>query len=179
MTNPQPNQSAHARQFEEMTGVLILKQYHEIGTLTCEYSDCLVFKTLILASATAGVYRKEYCIIVESEKSNGMGGRIWVDFDETKELLRALKYIIETAEYMSAKPTDYTEVAFTTREGFGVGYYQACKPKTEQLAFVKLRSHPLTFLAIPQLRDLFVLITQGRDYLKSQGAKSTTAAKIE
>jgi hypothetical protein len=179
MTNPQPNQSAHARQFEEMRGVLILKQYHEIGTLTCEYSDCLVFKTLILASATAGLYRKEYCIIVESEEGNGTGGIIWVDFDETKELLLALKYIIETAEFMSAKPTDYTEVKFTTREGFGVGYYQACKPRTEQHAFVKLSSTHSTFLDISQLRDLFALITRGRDYLKSQGAKATTATKIE
>ena len=148
-----------------------MKQFHDIGKLKCDVGTKLTFTTLVFAFAQASSGDRTFGLKIEHEGVDGEYESCLVDFDELKELLLAIKYLIGVAKDSATQRTDYTECEYITRDKLKVGFWQ--EPTGRQQSFFDVSpGGDMMFLTFDQLRAVFELIKKGREYLIEKGAGS-------
>lgn len=94
----------------------------------------------------------------QAETSSAHGVSAFVDLDEIDELLNACTFIRSTAAGMANERRDYTEVLYSTRDDFTIGFYQ---DDAKQQAFVRLgtigRSLHFGIRALDEIQSAIVL----------------------
>jgi hypothetical protein len=95
---------------------------------------------------------------------------VHIDFDESAELVDALRFAAHAAEGMRADKRDYTELYYCTKDDARFGFYQ---DKKKQQAFVGLGTQS-AFLPVEQLELLASSLEQCRMHLIVKGAGSTS-----
>lgn len=158
-----------AAKFLAKRGHVVMKQFHEIGKFKCDYGTKLTFSTLIFAIAQGTKGDRTFGLKIEHETKDGLEESCLIDFDELKELLLAIKHLFELAPRTLEELSDYSEFEYVTRDALKVGFYQ--EPNGRQQAFFDVSpGGSMMFLSFDQLREVFALIKQGREYLIEKGA---------
>ena len=159
-----------AGKFLAKRGHLVMKQYHEVGKVKCDYGNKLTFSTLVFAIAQGAKGERTFGLKIEHESSEGLEESCLVDFDELKELLLAIKHLLELWKKVSNERNDYTtEFEYVTRDYLKVGFYQ--DTNGHQQAFFDLSSGgSMMFVDFDGLRRIFEVIKKGREYLIEKGA---------
>lgn len=161
--------ATNAGKFLAKRGYVVMKQLREVGKLKCDLGTKLSFTTLVLAIAQGAKGDRTFGLKIEHETEEGHFESCLVDFDELKELLLAIKFLIGHAKQTSAERTDYTEYEYVTRDELKVGFFQ--DPAGRQEAFFDVRpGGAMMFLTFDQLRTIFDLVKKGREYLLEKGA---------
>ena len=98
-------------------GVVYQKQWIKLG-----YLDNVQLNAVIVTDQNNSVVAKG--LNVKMEGYNGLTTTAWLDTEEIVDLLKALDFMINTAKTWDKKPlADYTEVVFSTIDGFKLGFY--------------------------------------------------------
>lgn len=112
-------------QFLAKKGKLIIKDSEEAGVLKGQYGTKITVDALAI-----------YEPAKEAEKIRGLrievygGGRLersdasFLDMDEVESLSQAITYMISLLEKWQGKSREYTEVIFSTKGDFQLGFYQ-------------------------------------------------------
>lgn len=161
--------ATNAGKFLAKRGHVVMKQFHEIGKFKCDLGKKLTFTTLIFAIAQGTKGDRTFGLKIEHETREGEYESCLVDFDELKELLLAIKYLIGLAKQTAAERNDYTEFEYVTRDALKVGFYQEATGE-QQAFFDASPGGSMMFLSFDQLRTVFELVKRGRDYLIEKGA---------
>jgi hypothetical protein len=158
-------------QFLANTGVIIIKEVKEIGTLSCDYGAKIKAQTMILRTARSSTRfdDKTYGIKLELLKNGEMLDSAVLDFDESEEFCNAIQFISEAAQKVANQRTDYIETIFSTKDHITIGFYQSTDQ--HQQAFVTLSRHGDTcFLTIQSIPAFLQLVVKARDHLVKKGA---------
>ena len=158
-----------AGKFLAKRGHVVMKQFHEVGKVKCDYGTKLTFSTLVFAIAQGAKGERTFGLKIEHESSKGLVESCLVDFDELKELLLAIKHLLELSKKVSNERDDYTEFEYVTRDYLKVGFYQ--DPNGHQQAFFDVSpGGSMMFVDFAGLRHIFEVIKEGREYLIKKGA---------
>lgn len=167
---PQRDEPAtEAGRFLAKRGHVVMKQFHEIGKVQCDYGTKLTFSTLLFAIAKGTMGNRTFGLKIEHETYDGDHESCLVDFDELKELLLAIKHLLSLAKQNASERNDYTEFEYITRDYLKVGFYQ--ETNGHQKAFFDVSpGGSMMFLDFDGLRSIFEIIKKGREYLIEKGA---------
>lgn len=167
---PQRNEpGTEAGKFLAKRGHVVMKQFHQVGKVKCEYGTKLIFSTLVFAIAQGTRGDRTFGLKIEHESPEGLEESCLVDFDELKELLLAIKYLLELSKRMSNEKNDYTEFEYITRDYLKVGFYQDADGH-QQAFFDVSPGGSMMFVDFAGLRQIFEVINKGREYLIKKGA---------
>jgi hypothetical protein len=153
------------------TGVIIIKETREIGTIKCDYNSKLKAETMILATAKSSikVSQKSFGVRLESKDSKDREDAALLDFDESEEFSNAVTFIHQAAQQIANEKRDYTEATFSTKDHIQIGFYQTTEQ--EQKAFIRLgMRRGITFIPVASLPTVKKLIEAARAHLIKKGA---------
>jgi len=167
---PRPEEPAtRAGQFLVKRGHVVMKEFRDFGSFKCQYGTKLSIQTLVFAIASGASGERTFGIKLEHENPNKWDESCLIDFDELKELLLAIKFLLQLAQDKQRSVTDYTEYQYVSRDSFKVGFYQDANGRQE--AFIDVSpGGGMMFLGFENLRKLFEFIKAGREHLISKGA---------
>ena len=158
-----------AGRFLAKRGHVVMKQFHKVGMVKCDYGTKLTFSTLVFAIAQGTMGDRTFGLKIEHESSDGLEESCFVDFDELKELLLAIKYLLQFAKQAASERNDYTEFEYVTRDDLKVGFYQDTNGH-QQAFFDVSPGGSMVFLDFDGLHLIFEAIEKGREYLVEKGA---------
>lgn len=121
--------------FLRTKGQIVVKEFHDVGSISGEYGSHLTVGTLVLYDPASPSKMKKGLRIEVKE-----GGRLerentsFLDVDEIEALSKGLAYMSKVANEWKGKPREYTEMIFSTKGDFQVGFYVN---KGELSAFAK------------------------------------------
>ncbi len=117
-------------------GELIVKDFYAVGNLMGNYGTKVEITCLILYTPGEEDLRiKGVKIeITERERYGEKDESSFLDIDEVISLSKALDYINNTAASWKLSPREYSEVVFSTKGDFKIGFYQS---GVKQNAFCK------------------------------------------
>ncbi|MDI3462123.1 MAG: hypothetical protein OJF50_000944 [Nitrospira sp.] len=110
--------------FLRTKGQIIVKEFHELRSISGEYGSHLTIGTLILYDPGSPSKKRKGLRIVVKE-----GGRLerenisFLDVEEIEALSKGLTYMNKVANEWKGKPREYTEMIFSTKGDFQVGFY--------------------------------------------------------
>ena len=153
--------------FLSKKGTILVKVFHSLGTLSGTVGTSAELTALTLYEpGKESVGRRGIKIEVKG------GGRLerehtsFLDLDEVDALVRGLDYMADATSGWAANQTDYTEMVFSTKGDFQVGFYVS-----------EGQSHPFVasgtigaanaFLGPEGLKSLRGMLAQGQNYLQS------------
>jgi len=151
-------EATQAEQFSSQAGVLMERQFYEIGKIKALQVKVLKFKDLN-SSASKSSLRFEYDY--KSSYSNDTKIAA-LDFDEIDGLIKSIKNL-QTNVFTSIKEV-YTEVTFTSRSGFEAGAYYTTE-KNKWTAYVQVEKNDrnsMIFLVPEDFETLLSLIEQAK-----------------
>jgi hypothetical protein len=162
-----------AAKFLAIRGHILIKQFHRLGKRKCDKDVMLTFSTLIFTKLHGTKVERTFGLKVESENSTDNDEFCFLDFEELKELLLAIKNLIGLAKQTSTVSDEYTECEYVTKGCFKVGFCQ--DPKGQQQAFINIsEKSSTTFMSFDDLRMVFELVKSGREYLIEKGAEEAS-----
>jgi hypothetical protein len=162
------------------TGVIIIKETKEIGTIKCNHEAKLKAETMILTTAKSStkVSRKSFGIRLEVTDSEQHKSSALLDFDESEELSNAITFIHEASQRIVTEKRDYTEATFNTKDNIQIGFYQTVDQ--EQQAFVQLGTRgEMIFIPVSSLPTVKKLIEAARAHLIKKGAGAEEPQSFE
>jgi hypothetical protein len=150
-------------------GKLLVKKFGTIGELEGKYRGKVQIETLILSTPANSGSNSIYGVrferpAVEKFESDDTG---FIDFDESKGLIEAAKYMVSLAEKMKTENHENTEVEYKSRGGIVLGFFQS---RGEQTAYIKVERKNV-FMDMKQFATLQNLIETAVSSLVKEGAK--------
>ncbi len=154
-------------QFLSKKGRLYLKDFFNAGTVSGNHATSISVKALIIyepgkdAQKIRGLKIEVYESGGRLEKSNSS----FLDIDEAESLSKAIEYMINLIDKFKNSYREYTEVIFSTKGEFEVGFYQKDSAFT---AFVSSGyiSKVTCFLPVESLLQLKSVIDDGLSMAK-------------
>jgi hypothetical protein len=122
---PKGEPATKLEQFLSKKGNLIVKDSNSVGQITGQYGTTVDIEALVIYEPGK-----------ESERIRGLrievhgGGRLerseisFLDMDEVESLSQAISYMVRILEKWRGTSREYTEVIFSTRGDFQLGFYQ-------------------------------------------------------
>lgn len=161
-----PLPSTKLEQFLSKKGKLIVKDSFDSGTLSGQYGTKISVDALIIYEPGK-----------EEEKIRGLrievkgGGRLersdtsFLDLDEVESLSKAISYMINLVDNWKNKSRNYTEVIFSTKGDFKLGFYQK---GTEMTGFAQsgIIGAATSLFPVANLSKLKGIIDKGNSLLK-------------
>ncbi len=154
-------------QFFSKKGHLYIKEFYDVGKVLGQYGSSISVKALV-------VYEPGK----EAEKIRGLmievdqGGRLekrnssFLDIDEVESLSKVLEYMINLVDKFKVSNREYTEVIFSTKDEFEVGFYQKGSSFTAFASSGYFRE-AISFLPVESLSELKAIIDKGFSLLKN------------
>lgn len=147
--------------FFSKKGHLYVKEFYDAGRVSGQYGTNISVKSLVV-----------YDPGKETEKIRGLkievyeGGRLeksnssFLDIDEVESLSKALEYMINLVDKFKTSNREYTEVIFSTKGEFKVGFYQKGSSFSAFASSGYIRE-ATSFLPVESLTELKGVIDKG------------------
>ncbi len=160
-----------AGHFLTRRGVLLLKEFRDIGVTVDNYGTKLTIKTFIVSVAKSSTTQPDisYSVSLDQVEDKRQSSAL-IDYEELEELDKALQYIQKIAIRFSGEQRDYTEVIYCTKDKVNYGFYQ--QKNSHQMAFINLDNRSSFFMPVKQFEFVRELLKQASDHLESRGAKA-------
>lgn len=167
---PKPDEPAtQAGKFLIRRGHVVMKEFRDFGSFKCDYGTKLSVSTLIFAIAQGASGDRTFGIKLEHQNADGYDESCLIDFDELKELLLAIKYLLQLAQEKAGTKSDYTEYQYVSKDSLKLGFFQ--ERDGRQQAFIDVSpGGSMMFVEFDHLRRAFELIKAGREHLIGKGA---------
>jgi len=104
-------------------GILVIKEFYDLGEVSGEYGSKVRVDAIIVYEPGKETQRIKGLRIevFDGERSQAS----FLDIDEAESLSKALQYMIDLAKRWKKASRKYTEVIFSTKGGFKIGFYQS------------------------------------------------------
>lgn len=164
-------EATEIEKFLSTRGLLIVRDYHTIGSLKTQSGEPIKLKAIKLytpddeKAARFGVQFER-----KTHEEYGRNYIAWLDFDEVLSMAEALSYMNKMATKMVNKLVEHTEVEFQAKGAFRVGFYQKGK---KQSAFIQLDEYGgeavIASIQISQIQELRDLVETAIQTLQTLG----------
>ncbi len=161
--------ATNAGRFLAKRGIVVMKEFKDFGKLRCDYGTTLTISTLIFAIVQREAGERTFGIKMEHENPESYDESCLLDFDELKELLLAIKYLLKLSKETANKPCDYTEFQYISRDELKFGYFQESTGRQQPFIDVS-PGGGMMFITFEQLKTIFNMVKAGRDHLIEKGA---------
>lgn len=151
---------------------MLVKEFKKFGRIKCEYGGSVVISTLILTTGQVGSEDKTFGIKFEQRDGDAQEESCLLDYDEIKEFLLAIKCLFETATEMREADREYTECIYCTKDDMRIGFYQNANDREQSVFFSVSAYAGSQFISFDQLREIFNVVKEAREYLRKCGAGS-------
>jgi hypothetical protein len=167
--------STNLGRFMTKRGILLMKEFRQIGIASGDYGDRIVVSTLIISQARSTKGNVQFGIRFEHYDDAGdLRDSGFLDYDEIAELMGALDFVDTLAGQMVTQKRDYTEINYLTKDNLKFGFFQS---NDGQQAFVDISGYGRSlFLSLGELQDLKQTIGRAKEHLVSKGADHEIAA---
>lgn len=149
-------------------GKLIIKDFYELGKVFGKYGSMVEFNALV-------IYEPDK----ESQRVRGIkievsgGGKYersdasFLDFEEVESLSKAIEYIVDLLSKWEGVNKEYTEVIFSTKGDFQIGFYQK---GTERFSFASSGhiGKVTCFFPLEELSSIKSIVNKGLSILKEK-----------
>jgi hypothetical protein len=142
-------------------GSIVVKIIHDLGGFARSYNSALALSTLRLFEPGNEQNCSEGIRIEVREGGSDNGHISFLDQDEVASLLQGLDYMANCLAQSQGYRGDYTEMIFSTRGDFSVGFYLS---DGKSQAFVRSGSDQ-AFISPPALRQLSSFLRTGLEHL--------------
>jgi hypothetical protein len=144
-------------------GVIVMKESRVVARITTTHGGSLDIAGHIIAIIKNAERRITAGVRFENTETSRLGSAAFLDPDEVEEFLGALNFIISSAEQMARSTRDYTEVTFSTRDDFTIGFFQDGQA---QQGIARLSAvHPFMGFRVTELNTIRGAVNQARDYV--------------
>lgn len=153
-------ETSNAEKFSERAGLLIQKEFVEVGVLKkCELK--VIHYTDLMSTQKTSALKFEY----EHKSSYTSDTKAAVlDADEIDGLIKSIKLIQE--KIYPSNPPNYTEVSFKSRSGFEAGCFWSKNNWSAYMKLEKFDSNSFVFMDKEDLIKLLSLLEQAKSLLK-------------
>ena len=153
-------ETSNAEKFSERSGLLIQKEFIEVGVLKkCELK-VIHYTDLMSTQQTSGLkFEYEYKSSYTSDTKAAV-----LDADEIEGLIKSIKLIQE--KIYPSTPPNYTEVSFRSRSGFEAGCFSGKGSWSAYMKLEKFDSNSFVFMDKEDLIKLLTLLEQAKTLLK-------------
>jgi hypothetical protein len=150
--------------FLQIKGSILVKIFHDIGSINASYGSSIAFSTLRLFEPT----NVESCtdgirVEMKEDGDSNQTHSAFLDMDEVGDLVNGIRYMADLAGQSHGYRGDYTEVIFSTRGDLKVGFYVS---DGKVQAFVKL-DYGTVYCAPAMFTRIGELLTSGQAYLRN------------
>lgn len=121
--------------FLRTKGQIIVKEFHDVRAISGEYGGHLSIETLVLYDAGSPSHKRKG-LRVEVKEAGRMEreNTSFLDLDEIEALSKGIAYMSKVTDEWKGTPREYTEMIFSTKGNFQVGFYVN---KGQLVAFAK------------------------------------------
>jgi hypothetical protein len=144
-------------------GRILIKVFHHLGTVSGAYGSSLDLQTLRLFEPGNEANCDDGVTIEVRERDQRTGHSRFLDLDEVESLIAGLEYMSNCVAQAQGYQGDYTEMVFSTRGDFSVGFFL---DHGKAQAFVK-SSYDQAFVAPQVLLQLASLLRAGQQHLQA------------
>lgn len=148
-------------------GLIVIKDYYEVGKIKAQYNDELTVKVLVFYELGKEAQKVKGISITLKNTEDYKSGTAFIDADEVPVLSRSIGSMINAAGQWKNLTREYTEVNFTTKDQCEVGFYQL---GTEQKAYIYAgRAEPKgSFFEITSLAEIKTVIDKANQVLATK-----------
>ena len=150
-------------------GRLIIKEFYDLGEVAGRYGSKIEFTALVIYEPGQESQRVRGLKIEVTE-----GGRYersntsFLDLEEIESLSKAIEYMVDLSAKWKDMNKEYTEVVFSTRGDFQIGFFQQ---GTKQVAFASsgyIGKASCFFSSMQDLSSVKVLADRGLEILREK-----------
>lgn len=142
-------------------GSIVVKVFHDLGGFPGSYNSALALSTLRLFEPGNEQNCSEGIRIEVLDGNSNDSHTTFLDMDEVDSLLEGIRYMAHCLSQSHGYRGDYTEMVFSTRGDFSVGFYLS---DGKSQAFIK-SSYKQAFIAPTGLSQLGSILEAGKAYL--------------
>ena len=149
-------------------GKLIIKDFYELGEVFGEYGSTVEFDALVIYEPGKESQRVRG---VKIEVSGGgkyeRSDASFLDFEEVESLSKAIEYIVDLLSKWEGVNKEYTEVIFSTKGDFQIGFFQKA---TERFSFASSGhiGKVTCYFPLDRLSSIKSIVNKGWDILKEK-----------
>jgi len=149
--------STKLEQFLLKKGNVVIRDTYKLGTIG--RTGTALIEALVLTDPNGSGKVKGLRVEVTEAGSYERSNTSFLDVDEAESMVKAIDFMLADAEKRKAQPSDaYTEVTFSTKNDFQVGYFQEAQKDRQsgyvQSGYVAKASCFLPVADLAQLRDM-------------------------
>ncbi len=148
-------------------GHLAVKVFHVIGEAPCAYGASITISTLRLFEPGNEQFCSDGIRAEFGERDSEQTHITFLDLEEVNSVVKAIDYMCDLMARCRTFRGDYTEVAFSTKGNFGVGFFAGGDSRLS--AFVKC-DYRTVFVDVTSLRYIGDLLRAGQSHLNSAQA---------
>jgi len=178
--NPAPESGTKAQAFIARKGALVMKEFHPISTIESMYDGVIEIATLVFSVMRGNKADRTYGVKVTCKNGDKdyQQDVSLVDLEELPELLDGLRYLDEKYTQLSSVGiTDYTELNYSTKDLFSVGFYLQFNPGDRSLdssIFSSCNGGELLFFERKVILDILDSLESAQQYLMAISEGSTS-----
>jgi hypothetical protein len=172
-TRPRIEEKAPKTQLETFLvrkGSIIVKEFHPLGTIEGTYGSSASLDALTLYEPGKAQQRRTGIRIeVKEGGSYDRNNTAFLDIEEIDSLMKGLEYMCKVATDWQGSNRDYTEMIFSTKGDFEVGFYIK---DGEIQAFIKSGSigSATTYIPPTALTKMHQFLEKGRSQLAAESS---------
>ncbi|MFW9874924.1 MAG: hypothetical protein ACFFG0_17595 [Candidatus Thorarchaeota archaeon] len=110
--------------FLSKRGRIIVKDYYKIGRIPGTYDTRMELTAIVIYEPGSELKNKGIQIQVEKQERYGRTDTSFLDFEEVESLSKAVTYMTKLLSNWKGVNKEYTEVVFSTKGDFQIGFYQ-------------------------------------------------------
>ena len=162
---PTATQKTKLQRFLSKKGILYVKEFYPVGTFVCKYDDKVKLEDMVVYQPGTNIKLKGLVVRIEESSENESSALL--DYDETKGLLKAIKYVKDLSQKWAGQKRQYTEVVYSTKDNFKCGFYQS---GDKQVGFLSVGyiDNKNCYFSIDKLSNLERLVSKALEILKKQ-----------
>lgn len=148
--------------FMSKRGRLLIKEFYKLGKMQCQYGAKIGFEALVIyepGHKEQGV--RGIKVEIEEVGRLGNSNSSFLDLEEIRSLSKALRYMLKLATKWKNINRKYTEVTFSTRGDFQIGFYQLGTTQTAFASSGYVGKASCFFYNIKDLSSVKTLIDKG------------------
>lgn len=148
----QKDETTKVGEFLSRRGSLNIKDVYKIGTYTDQYGKVANFEAIVIYNpANSDIKVKGIKVEITKEGKYGEESKsCFLDLDEIETVIQSINYMIETAKTFATTPREYSEITFSSKDNFKLGFFQK---ELNQSSFVEVGNYSSLIMFLFSIED--------------------------
>lgn len=150
-------------------GELIVKEFYRLGGITGSYGAKVQLSALVIYEPGRETERiRGLKIEVTEEGTYENSNSSFLDLEEIESLSKAIAYMVDLSEKWNGVNKEYTEVVFSTKDDFQIGFFQQGTKTTAFSSSGYISKASCFFSSTGDLGSIKVMVDKGMTLLSQK-----------